>query len=297
LYATDGSERAEEGARFLAARLPLGAESVITVMSVAPLDQGTPQDLHRAWDVARQLLKGSSARLTHHVRSGPAAETILVESREEPTDLIVLGDTSRSGSARRLLGGVSDRVARHAHCSVLIARPLRSGALQNVVVGFDGSREAERALRTLVALPLPPTCRVHLVTVVPSATAKAATAMREAAHYALSFVADELKSLGRRASVADIPHVGKMIEEPTEELSSSAFPEVQGRWCVSPSARLVRIGDPTTELLAAAEEVRADLIVVGARGQSPRTLLLGSVSERILRNASCSVLCVRSEEL
>ena len=58
----------------------------------------------------------------------------------------------------------------------------------------------------------------------------------------------------------------------------------------------VRIGDPHTQIVAAAREWRADLVVIGATGQSPlRSILLGSVARRILHRVSASVLVARPE--
>jgi nucleotide-binding universal stress UspA family protein len=55
----------------------------------------------------------------------------------------------------------------------------------------------------------------------------------------------------------------------------------------------VRTGNPATEILELAERRRADLIVAGARGVSLlEGLLVGSVAERLLREARCSVLIV-----
>ena len=52
-----------------------------------------------------------------------------------------------------------------------------------------------------------------------------------------------------------------------------------------------RVGDAAAELAAASDEF--DLLVCGSRGRGPlRVLLLGSVTERVLHNASCPVLIV-----
>ena len=51
------------------------------------------------------------------------AKSILVETAAKwPADLIVVGSHGRKGLARFLLGSVSEGVARHAPCSVLIVR-------------------------------------------------------------------------------------------------------------------------------------------------------------------------------
>jgi nucleotide-binding universal stress UspA family protein len=54
---------------------------------------------------------------------------------------------------------------------------------------------------------------------------------------------------------------------------------------------------PAHEVLAAAQEVDADLIVVGSRGLGAITgLLLGSVAHRLLHIAPCPVLVVPPED-
>jgi len=54
-------------------------------------------------------------------------------------------------------------------------------------------------------------------------------------------------------------------------------------------------GDPVAVILKTAEEIGADLIVMGTHGRTGmRRLLMGSVAERIVRKASCPVLTVRS---
>ena len=55
---------------------------------------------------------------------------------------------------------------------------------------------------------------------------------------------------------------------------------------------LAAIGDPTSEIRAAAEKCGAGVIVVG-RGSGVRRLIDGSVSARLVRRAPCDVLVVR----
>jgi nucleotide-binding universal stress UspA family protein len=57
-----------------------------------------------------------------------------------------------------------------------------------------------------------------------------------------------------------------------------------------------RGGDPAAVLIAVAEEVDADLIVVGARGLSAlQRFLLGSVSSKLSHHAPVSVMVVRDD--
>ncbi len=56
-----------------------------------------------------------------------------------------------------------------------------------------------------------------------------------------------------------------------------------------------REGDPADAILDVAEEVKADLIVVGNKGMTgARRFLLGSVPNKVSHHAPCSVIIVRT---
>lgn len=55
-----------------------------------------------------------------------------------------------------------------------------------------------------------------------------------------------------------------------------------------------RIGSPADEILSAAAELSADMIIVGSHGHTGmKRLMLGSVSERVVREAQCPVIVAR----
>ncbi len=60
--------------------------------------------------------------------------------------------------------------------------------------------------------------------------------------------------------------------------------------------QLVRGMEPSEDLIAVAEEVGAELIVIGLRRRTPvGKLILGSNAQRILLDASCPVLAVKAD--
>jgi nucleotide-binding universal stress UspA family protein len=60
--------------------------------------------------------------------------------------------------------------------------------------------------------------------------------------------------------------------------------------------QLVRGLDPAEDLIAVAEEVEADFIVIGLRRRTPvGKLILGSNAQRILLDAPCPVLAVKAD--
>ena len=61
--------------------------------------------------------------------------------------------------------------------------------------------------------------------------------------------------------------------------------------------QLVRGLEPAEDLIAVAEEVSADVIVIGLRRRSPvGKLILGSNAQRVLLDAPCPVLAVKATE-
>jgi len=57
---------------------------------------------------------------------------------------------------------------------------------------------------------------------------------------------------------------------------------------------MVTVGDPASEIVHLAKEEKADLVILGSRGLGQvQSLLLGSVSDRVVHLAPCPVLVVR----
>ena len=273
IYATDGSEAALAGASLLGKFL-LGAGDTVRLLAVAPpgVDPGTVAPaLDGAW---KALGLEAPVHIRCRVREGHPAEEILREAEEHPADLIVVGTRGRSGIARLLLGSVAGRVAFHAPCSVLVARPLRAG-LSRVVLGVDGSADSDRAARFLADLPLPAGCRVELITaVLPDAWVSSA-----AGHMLLSRLSDDVREVSARERIDAKARLDRL----------TALFRNRG----IPCDVALRPGDAADVLLGAASE-GADLIAVGGRGvPAVERFLIGSVSEKVLRHAACSVLVVR----
>jgi universal stress protein A len=55
----------------------------------------------------------------------------------------------------------------------------------------------------------------------------------------------------------------------------------------------LEFGRPASEIIRVANEIKADLIVVGSHGRHGLALLLGSTANGVLHHAACDVLAVR----
>lgn len=70
----------------------------------------------------RRLVEQTGVGYTLHQETGHPAETIVRYAEDKKYPLIVLGSRGMSALSALTIGSVSDRVAHHAHCSVLVVR-------------------------------------------------------------------------------------------------------------------------------------------------------------------------------
>ncbi len=108
-----------------------------------------------------------------------------------------------------------------------------------------------------------------------------------------------LISEGLIAPSTDLSVINKIFDRVTEgalkRISQVAL-DLRDKYQIDVTT-MVEAGTPFDKILEKAEEIKADLIVVGAHSKSGiERLLLGSVSERVARKAKTNVLIVRMEE-
>ncbi len=82
-----------------------------------------------------------------------------------------------------------------------------------------------------------------------------------------------------------------------EEEGKRLLAEMRQRMAAQPpSLEILPVGSPATEVVKAAKDWSADLIVIGSHGRAGvQKVLFGSVGESVMRNAPCPVLVVRAE--
>lgn len=208
------------------------------------------------------------------LRDVAPAPAIAQYAEEQRIDLLILGTHGRRGVRRFLLGSVTEEVLRLAPCAVLAVRDTDvPSASRPVVVGVDFSASSERALviaDSMAGLYRAPLHVIHILPIAPypALYGEDALARNLPSRFAEQTI-DRLRELMDRLS---LPH------RPTTEFR-------------------VEAGQAWREITEHAERARAGLVVVGSGGMSSiATVLLGSVAERVLRTAPCSVLVTRHSE-
>lgn len=150
-----------------------------------------------------------------------------------------------------------------------------------ILIGYDGSECADAALEDLKSAGLPTTGEALVMSLAdiflpPSVDEETFP----------SYVPDEVRLAQERAE-NELKEAESLSERASERVKKN-LPE----WQVSYK---VLADSPAWALIRTADEWNADLIIVGAQGHSVLggRLILGSVSQRVLYEASCSVRVAR----
>lgn len=91
----------------------------------------------------------------------------------------------------------------------------------------------------------------------------------------------------------DIPMDLSTIQEQIQDTAKVHMEEFGSQLGISSEDQHLIFGRPETEIHALAEQISADLIVVGSHGRRGLALLLGSTANGVLHGAKCDVLAVR----
>ena len=194
----------------------------------------------------------------------PAQDALLQFARQHETDLIVAGTHSRSGLERLVLGSTAEQLIRNAVCPVLTvgphARLPQDGPLvfRTIVYATDFSVQASKA-----------------------------------AVYALSFAQDSGAHLFfcHIAAVDSTPEERDELDNIFNSALHKMIPESVYEWC-SPQT-IVKHGHPAPAILELADNINADLIVLGARNASFWvTNLEHGLTPDLLAEAKCPVMTV-----
>src|SRR3954447_18468813 len=145
----------------------------------------------------------------------------------------------------------------------------QSSAFRVIVAGTDGSPLAERALAHAVRIAAQDGARLHIVTAFPD-----------------SWPLRERFSSSARTESIDLRRVAEDVLARAADHASEQSVEAD--------VQAIE-GDAADALISVAESVGADLIVLGGRGLSTiARFALGSVSQKVVHHAPCTVMIVRA---
>jgi len=252
------------------------------VIGVAPrFGQDSPA--HREGAAQRYLespvtdLRTKGVRARARVALGEPAAAIVAAAREAGADLIAMTTHGRSGLGRLLFGSVAESVLRAAPIPVFLLRMTETAraatapttearlSVERVLFATDFSDAALAAWPTARSLAAAFEAQVILEHVIPPLTYR--------------------EDLPRETFAPYLAEARAKAERELDKLRAEA-----GGLKVKPR---VDEGWPADQIVRAAAEERADLIVMGTMGRSGvGRVLVGSVAAHVVRVASCPVVAV-----
>jgi nucleotide-binding universal stress UspA family protein len=288
LVATDLSEASDEA--ILHGHRLAGADGSLTVIYVLPrvattgMDPLFPQEALRATlavpdleSRAAQSMRTRVAALTQRaqpevlVRVGVPADEIVASAEALDASVIVVGSHGRTGLARMMLGSTAERVARAASRNVFVARKPLPGEQPAIVLATDLSDASEAAFDAAVEEAKRRSARLVAVHVI---------ADPHVAAYS------ELAAAFGATSLGPPPELEREVSDSLNQIlarkldGSNVIGEV-----------VVANGEPARTIVGIAEGMGAELIAIGSGDRTRfERLALGSVAEKVVRHAHCSVL-------
>lgn len=249
-------------------------EALAQIAKVSGESESDLRDQLRQQAVARiddSLLDlGRTRRSEVRIEFGSPHDVITRVAVEQAADLVVLGSGKSPGMSlrKKVLGSTADRVIRTSPATVLVVKTQAAEPYRHVAVAIDFSPQSASAAKE--ARNLAPNARLRLIHVVgvpltfEQAILRVGTTQAEMYRYRLTRVA-------------------------TARAELSAFARNEGG--IDDAATKILEGDPGPALVRLARSKSVDLLALGPHGRGVvLQTLLGSVTQRVLREASCDVL-------
>ena len=229
-----------------------------------------------------QLNKVSVARedddikiIKAQTRGISTAPVILEYASENSIDLIVLGTHGRRGLGHLLLGSTAEEVVRLSECPVFTIRELKEAKpvmhLNKILVPVDFSDHSKLALSHASEIAQSYDAKLQVLHII-----------EETMHPAFS--------LSGKSSIFDlIPGIEDDCRKRTEKMVKETVSS-QIKYEVH-----IKGGRAASDIIGFAKENSTDLIVIATHGLTGlEHMLLGSVTEKVVRMAHCPVFTVKS---
>ena len=201
------------------------------------------------------------------VLEGDAASCVVETAVSEQVDLIIMGTHGRSGVSRFLLGSVTQKVWRQAHCPVMAIRDEQ--AIQNILMPIDQTLLEAHALDPAFAVGGALSAQIHLLIV-----SQDAALLRE----------DDIE-----IAPGEKPFSQKLAENIYNQ-EGAYLEDLEERYGTARPITAVRGGKTEDVILAYAAENAIDLIVCRS---DARHWFQTSITEKVMRDSQSSLLVLK----
>ncbi|MBF0319112.1 MAG: universal stress protein [Nitrospirae bacterium] len=267
LLATDGSDYSS-GAIKEAINFARACKTVLTVLRVLEYNsefeteglkyvEAIEKKASEHFDQIRTLAAEQNVECNIVVRrSTQAYETIIEEAKKHRADIIIMGRRGHTGLKKLLIGSQTAKAIAYAPCKVLVVPKDTEIKGENIMLATDGSKYSDGALSEAIM-------------------------MAKNCPFVKNFLA---VSVARsKDKVAEAERNLEKVREKAEQEGVKVD-------------TLALIGDPYKAIVNASMETARDIIIMGTHGRTGLDrLLMGSVAERVVALAMCSILVSKTQ--
>ena len=295
LLPTDGSEYSETAAKFLK-RLNLSENDEITILHVISEDPFQDKEDYyyarikeikqgiapKILDSSMNILKSLPAKINTALMNGYPDKCILDAAVNSNADIIVMGPKRLKGIKSRIIGSVTKSVSINSPKPVLVVKPSQADSSDKMKILFatDGSDYARKAGETLSIIPFHDNTEITVLHVITPA---------------FYDIPDRFITKIDQNDREDLKNFSSQEMRESQKIIAQIVEYLMERF--SNIRTLTRTGDPSDEILQTANELNADMIVVGSKGMGGFRGIVESLSRYILSAADCSVLIGKTERL
>ena len=285
LLATDGSECSDVATRFLT-RFNLTPEDniiIFHIVSEVPYEDEYHAQIKRVikrvapkiLSAASDILKDVKARVSVVEKEGYPDTAIVESAVEANADFIVMGARGVKGVKLLFLGSVTRAVVSNSPKPVLVVK--RTGwetpRKMRILFATDGSASAVATARLLAASPFYDDFEITVLNV------QRSDYYNIPERFAME-IDERVKQTVADRKKEEFVESEKILEEAKRYLTGK-YEKLQA---------VIKFGDPSYEILSAAEQMQADLIAIGCRGLKGMKGILGSISRNVVIHSKSSVL-------
>ena len=230
----------------------------------------TPADVaeSRMRELVDEHFEGpAKSHLRYEVGSGSPTNELLQYIPLHGIDLVIVGDAADKQDG----GAVPERLARKAPCSIMIVPETSNLTVKSILVPLDFSEHSAEALRTAVAFARATGCQaiscLHTFEVPP-------------VWFKIGLTREEFRPWMQIHVETTYRSFVKGIDFSGTHVNAEFVPDER----------------PARVIVRTLEEGKTDLVVMGARGRTQASaILLGSVTERVIRQTHVPLLAVKKK--
>jgi nucleotide-binding universal stress UspA family protein len=282
LLATDFT-RASEDAQKMAASLAAKSASKIYLLHVIPkaiqlygrsLDQ-TPllqESTNVLGEYADEIRRGGVSEVETLLVSGNPQEEIISQADTLGVNVIMIGSGDKDRGDRFPLGVTAQNIIRSTATPVWVVRRGSSAGIKSILCPVDFSEHSRRAVVNAADLSRMFGAKLQVLAVAENLSR---------VYRGMPLYLGKGEADGKR-------HCKKELDKFLRDFDFEGMAY----------NRAVRYGEPHEEVLKAASEMGADLMVMGSIGRTGLTrVLMGSVAEKIARELPCSLIMMKAQDL